>query len=274
MLSKEVSLTACIARVLAVDPSNCSHDHLMYMEIGNGQCACSPPGVRYLCSETNAQWESNKKRLKLGHSHTVFEPGPGTSNSLLLLGDSMLQFMYINAWSAVNREQTMGQLGSISATCAVPDDKAPEWFRRMLPGFIQGMPVVQLFGSEDCKLCSQATWPANCDWSSAADCSQMRAATRDLPKTKREVLMRIKLAQARNVLVMEGHFMRGWAAGAGGDRTLHNRYGMFGMDDEMDKALRNMLVYLGKHHAKHGESPQSIPMHAVHVYNKGATLTA
>lgn len=225
----------------------------MYMEIGDGTCACSPPGASYVCSEKNAQWEQNTRRLPLGHSRTIFEPGLGTAGSLLLLGDSMLQFIYINPWSAVKGEQTSGQLSPRAGTCAVTaDGTAPEWHRRMLPGFIQGMPVVQLFGSEGCKMCSLSTWPTNCDWESGKSCQQMRSATRDLPKTKREVLKRIRLAQARNVLIMEGHFMRGWAAGTGGVNGRYDRYGMFGMEQEMEKALRNMLVYLGNNRARHG----------------------
>ena len=249
-------MAACKARVLATDPSECSHDHLMFSEIGHGECACSPPGASYVCSE-NTQWEQNKEGHIVGRSRTIFVPGPqDTTDSLLLLGDSMLQFMYINPWSSVDKEFESGQLAARSDNlkCGVADaqNEPPHWHRRMLPGFIQGMPVVQLFGSNTCTLCDRSTYPINCGWRGAETCTQMLAATRDMAKTKTEVFNRIKLAQARNVLVMEGHFMRGWAAGSGGDSTKHDRFGMFGLAPEMDEALRNMLVYLGNNGAKHG----------------------
>ena len=252
VISTETSAAACAATVLAADRSICSHTHFTFAEIGNGTCACAPQASSFHCDENNSEWAAfydNSDGNRFGYSLTVFTfkndaAGAGGGESLLLLGDSLLKFLYINPWRDIAKAHTSPRLSSSMPQCRGQPD-SPAWFRRMLPGFVNGMPVVQLFGSDECTWCPTSTYPPNCAWDSANGCSQQSTATRLMADLKREIAQRIRQARARNVLLLESHFMRGWVD------LKRSRYGMFQMEDALDDALRNLLLHLAEHGAKH-----------------------
>lgn len=253
LAAKAQNAEHCAAIVLNADLSKCSRNHFVYSEIGNGSCACAPPVSMFHCTANNSEWfENTEEALKFGHSSTVFSIEQGArgnenGESLLLLGDSMLQFLYIHPWRDMASKYTSMADSSRNGVVEKCQKQMhpPVWFRQMLPGFVRGMPLIQLFGSNKCTWCKVPTYPTNCKFQSADDCPQQIAAKQDIATTKHEVIQRIEQAQARNVLILEGHFMRGWA-----DED-HTKFGFFGMEDALDEALRNLLLKLADNGAKH-----------------------